>query len=118
MTISQTANAGARSIYMVTAGESLTDAAHSSLPEVCLPSATDPGSAQPGTTELQVTIVGNAYTQWTGTGHHYGQLRPRHHGRQLEVDDESHISADINIGPTCTAPTCPWAAPNTVTVRL
>ena len=110
MTISQTANAGARSIYMVTAGESLTDSGAfvvtGGVPAI---SYLTPNNAQPGTTELQVTIVGNAYTQWTGTGANASTVNfgPGITVESYSVDDASHISADIDIGPTCTSPGVP-----------
>ncbi|MGB6746110.1 MAG: hypothetical protein WBE38_20845, partial [Terracidiphilus sp.] len=110
MTISQTANAGTRSIYMVTAGESLSDSgAFVVTGGVPVISYLTPNSAQPGTTELQVTIVGNAYTQWTGTGADATTVNfgPGITVDNYTVDDESHISADINIGPTCTSPGVP-----------
>ena len=105
MNISQTANAGPRSVYMVTAGESLTDqgafVVTGGIPAV---SYLTPNNALKGTTGLQVTIVGNAYTQWdstttvnfgpgvtiaTGTGG----------SPLLQIDDASHIEAVINIDP-------------------
>ena len=46
-------------------------------------------SALPGTTELQVTINGNAYTQWA-QGSHNGQLWPWCHGRQSYQVDDCH----------------------------
>jgi hypothetical protein len=106
MTISQTANAGPRSVYMVTAGESLSDSGAflvtGGVPAI---SYLTPGSAQPGTTELQVTIVGNAYTQWAaGTTVNFG---PGITVDNYTVDDASHISADIDIGATCTTPGVP-----------
>ena len=107
ITISQTANPGARSIYMVTAGESLTDAGAfvvtGGVPAV---SYITPGSAQPGTTELQVTVVGNPYTQWV-QGTTTVNFGPGITIDSQEVTDESHIVADINIGATCTAPNTP-----------
>ncbi len=107
MTISQTANPGTRSVYMVTAGESLSDAGAfvvtGGVPAI---SYITPGSAQPGTTELQTTIVGNAYTQWTA-GTTTVNFGPGITVDQYTVDDASHISADIDIGPTCTSPGVP-----------
>jgi hypothetical protein len=107
MSISQTANAGARSIYMVTAGESLTDSGAfvvtGGVPAV---SYLTPNSAQPGTNELQVTIVGNAYTQWVqgATTVNFG---PGVTIDSYEVTDSSHVVADITLGATCTAPNTP-----------
>ncbi|HVU45322.1 MAG TPA: Ig-like domain-containing protein [Terracidiphilus sp.] len=107
MTISQTANPGPRSIYMVTAGESLSDAGAfvvtGGVPAI---SYLTPNNAQPGTTELQVTIVGNAYTQWTA-GTTMVNFGPGITVVNYTVDNASHISADIDIGPTCTSPGVP-----------
>jgi hypothetical protein len=110
MTISQTANAGTRSVYMVTAGESLSDSgAFVVTGGVPVISYLTPGSALPGTNELQVTIVGNAYTQWTGTGANASTVNfgPGITIVSYTVDDASHISADIDVGPTCTSPGVP-----------
>jgi hypothetical protein len=108
MTIAQGATAGPRSIYMITAGESLTDSGAfvvtGGVPAV---SYLTPNNAQPGTTELQVTVVGNAYTQWStasGTTVNFG---PGITIVSQEVTDASHIVADITVGPTCTAPNTP-----------
>ena len=98
MTISQTANAGARSIYMVTNGESLTDSGAfvvtGGVPAV---SYITPGSALMGTSGLQVTVVGNAYTQWAaGTTVNFG---PGITVNSFQVDDASHIEAVLSIDP-------------------
>jgi hypothetical protein len=107
MSISQTANAGPRSIYMVTAGESLTDSGAfvvtGGVPAI---SYLTPNSAQPGTSELQVTVVGNAYTQWA-TGSSTVSFGPGITIDTQEVTDASHIVADITVGPTCTSPGVP-----------
>ncbi|MGP8253373.1 MAG: choice-of-anchor D domain-containing protein, partial [Terracidiphilus sp.] len=107
MTISQTANPGARSIYMVTAGESLTDSVTfvvtGGVPAI---SYLTPNSAQPGAAALQVTIVGNAYTQWV-QGTTTVNFGPGITLDSFEVTDASHIAADITIGATCTSPGVP-----------
>jgi hypothetical protein len=107
ISISQTANAGPRSVYMVTAGESLTDSGAfvvtGGVPAI---SYVTPNSAQPGTTELQVTVVGNAYTQWA-TGASTVSFGPGITIVSQEVTDASHIVADITIGATCTSPGVP-----------
>ena len=107
ISISPTANAGVRSIYMVTAGESLTDSGAfvvtGGVPAV---SYLTPNSGQPGTVEQQVTIVGNAYTQWV-QGSTTVNFGPGITIDTFEVDDASHITADINIGPACTSPNVP-----------
>ena len=107
ITISQTANAGARSVYMVTAGESLTDSGAfvvtGGVPAI---SYLTPNSAQPGTTELQVTVVGNAYTQWA-QGSSTVSFGPGITIVSQQVDDASHITADITIGANCTSPGVP-----------
>jgi hypothetical protein len=77
LSISPTANPGARSIYMVTNGESLTDSGAfvvtGGIPAI---SYVTPNSAVYGTTGLEVTIVGNQYAVDRGK---HDQLRPRHH---------------------------------------
>jgi hypothetical protein len=107
MTIAQGANAGTRSVYMVTAGESLTDSGAfvvtGGVPAI---SYLTPSSGQPGTTEQQITIVGNAYTQWV-QGVTTVNFGPGITLDSFEVDDASHITADINIGLACTAPNVP-----------
>jgi hypothetical protein len=107
MSISQTANPGPRSIYMVTAGESLTDSGAfvvtGGVPAI---SYLTPNSAQPGTSELQVTVVGNAYTQWA-QGSSTVSFGPGITIDSQEVTDSSHIVADITIGATCTSPGVP-----------
>jgi hypothetical protein len=108
ISISQTANAGPRSVYMVTAGESLTDSGAfvvtGGVPAI---SYLTPNSAQPGTSELQVTVVGNAYTQWSTAGGTTVSFGPGITIDTQEVTDASHIVADITVGPTCTSPNVP-----------
>jgi hypothetical protein len=66
--ISDTANPGPRSIYMVTNGESLTDrgafVVTGGIPVV---TSVSPNSALKGTTGVGVTIYGNPYTQWNAS---------------------------------------------------
>jgi hypothetical protein len=108
ISISQTANAGPRSVYMVTAGESLTDSGAfvvtGGVPSI---SYLTPNSAQPGTAELQVTVVGNAYTQWSTASGSTVSFGPGITIDSQEVTDASHIVADITVGPTCTSPNVP-----------
>jgi hypothetical protein len=95
MSISPTANPGPRSIYMVTAGELLTDSGAfvvtGGIPVITYLS---PNAAEPGTTGLQVTING-LYTKWdTGTTVNFG---PGVNVELYTVDDETHISAVIDV---------------------
>lgn len=67
VTISPTASLGARSIYMVTAGESLVHAnafvVTGGIPAIA---SVSPGSGKPGVTNLNVQIAG-LYTKWDAT---------------------------------------------------
>ncbi|MGD0911310.1 MAG: Ig-like domain-containing protein, partial [Terracidiphilus sp.] len=110
ITISQTANAGPRSVYMITAGESLTDSGAfvvtGGVPAI---SYLTPNSGTPpptGPSDLQVTIVGNAYTQWV-QGTSTVNFGPGITVNTFEVTDSWHIAADITIGAACTAPNVP-----------
>ena len=105
MNIAQTANPGPRSVYMVTAGESLTNqgafVVTGGIPAV---SYLTPNNALKGTTGLQVTIVGNAYTQWDATSTvSFGPGITIATGAGgtplLQIDDASHIEAVINVDP-------------------
>ena len=106
LSISPTANPGARSIYMVTNGESLTDSGAfvvtGGIPAI---SYVTPNSAVYGTTGLEVTIVGNQYTQWTAASTiSFGP------GITIESEawqDASHIEAVLDIGAACTSPGVP-----------
>jgi hypothetical protein len=96
ISISPTANPGARSIYMVTNGESLTDSGAfvvtGGIPVV---TSIGPNNALQGTTGLQVTITGNAYTAWTtATTVNFG---PGVSITNLQWEDASHIEAVINV---------------------
>jgi hypothetical protein len=96
MSISQTANPGVRSIYMVTAGESLTDSgAFVVTGGVPVVTYLSPNGAQPGTTGLPVTING-LYTLWTqaATTVNFG---PGITVESYTVDDHTHVSAIIDI---------------------
>jgi hypothetical protein len=98
MSISQTANAGVRSIYMVTAGESLTDSGAfvvtGGIPAV---SYISPNSGAQGASGLEVTVVGNAYTQWNqSTTVNFG---PGITVSSYQVDDEWHIEAVLIVDP-------------------
>jgi hypothetical protein len=99
MTISPTANPGARSIYMVTNGESLTDngafVVTGGIPVV---TSVSPNSALQGTTGLEVTVTGNAYTQWVA-GVTTVSFGPGVTVNSFQVDDASHIEAVLNIDP-------------------
>ncbi len=108
MNISQTANPGPRSIYMVTAGESLTDSGAfvvtGGVPVITYlnPNNTSVASspANSGVTAsevdgLQVTINGR-YTTWL-TGTPTVSFGPGITVVSSQVDDDTHISALINI---------------------
>ena len=98
ISISPTANAGARSIFMVTDGESLTDSGAfvvtGGIPVITY---LTPNNAVQGTNQLQVVVNGNAYTQWDSTS--TVNFGPGVTIASLQVDDASHISAVINIDP-------------------
>ncbi len=106
MTISPTANPGARSIYMVTNGESLTDSGAfvvtGGIPAI---SYVTPNSAVYGTTGLKVTIVGNQYTQWTAAS--TISFGPGITIESQRWEDASHIEAVLDIGVACTSPGVP-----------
>ncbi|MGA3080138.1 MAG: Ig-like domain-containing protein, partial [Terracidiphilus sp.] len=100
LTISPTANPGARSIYMSTNGESLTDSGAfvvtGGIPVI---SYVSPNSALQGTTGLEVTVVGNAYTNWNATSTvTFGPGVTVEPGT-FQVDDASHIEAVLDIDP-------------------
>lgn len=95
MSISPTANPGARSIFMVTAGESLTDSGAfvvtGGIPVVTYLS---PNSALQGTSQLKVTING-LYTEWNAsTTVSFG---PGVTVTSYQVDDATHIEAVVNV---------------------
>jgi hypothetical protein len=94
-TIAPTAGPGARSIYMVTAGEALTDSGAfvvtGGIPVITYLS---PSSAQPGTTALDVTIHG-LYTQWDSTT--TVNFGPDITVDTFQVEDNFTINAVIDI---------------------
>ncbi|MGA3371748.1 MAG: Ig-like domain-containing protein [Terracidiphilus sp.] len=106
LSISPTANPGARSIYMVTNGESLTDSGAfvvtGGIPAI---SYVSPNSAVYGTTGLEVTIVGNQYTQWTSAS--TISFGPGITIESEQWQDASHIQAILDIGVACTSPGVP-----------
>jgi hypothetical protein len=106
ISISPTANPGPRSVYMVTDGEALTDrgafVVTGGIPVI---SYVTPNSALYGTTGLQVTVVGNAYTEWNAAS--TVSFGPGITVSSFQVDDTSHIEAVLNIGPECTSPGVP-----------
>ncbi len=99
LSISPTATAGARSIYMVTNGESLTDSGAfvvtGGIPVITYLS---PNNGLQGSTGLEVVINGNAYTQWAA-GVSVPTFGPGVTVESFQVDDASHISAVIDIDP-------------------
>ena len=100
MTISPTANAGPRSIFMTTNGESLSDAGAfvvtGGIPVV---TTVSPGSATQGTAGLEVTITGNDYTQWDNTSTVSFGPGIAINNNACQVDDTSHIECVIIIDP-------------------
>ncbi len=98
VTISPTAGLGARSIYMVTAGEALTDSA-SFVVTGGIPVITylTPNNAPPGTNQLDVTIHG-AYTNWGPTS--TVSFGPGVTVTQVQVESATAINAVINIDPS------------------
>jgi hypothetical protein len=97
LTVSPTATPGARSIYMVTNGESLTDSGAfvvtGGIPVI---TTLSPNSALQGTNNLEVVITGNAYTQWA-TGVSMVNFGPNITVVSTQVDDTSHIEAVISV---------------------
>jgi hypothetical protein len=98
MTISPTANPGARSVYMVTNGESLTDSgAFVVTGGVPVITYLSPNSALRGTAGLQVTING-LYTHWAA-GSTTVDFGPGVTVASFQVDDETHIEALVSVDP-------------------
>jgi hypothetical protein len=97
VTISPTAQPGPRSIYMLTAGESLADAGAfvvtGGVPAIANLS---PNSAQQGRNQLRVTING-IYTKWDSTT--TVNFGPGITVTSFQVDDNTHLEALINIDP-------------------
>jgi hypothetical protein len=97
LSISPTANPGARSIFMVTAGEALTDRGAfvitGGIPVITYLS---PNSATPGTTALEVDIHG-LFTMWNATS--TVNFGPGITVSTFQVDDSTHIEAVINVDP-------------------
>ncbi|WP_263376654.1 Ig-like domain-containing protein [Granulicella aggregans] len=95
MTISPTAVPGARTVSMVTAGEALSDAGAfvvtGGIPVITYLS---PNSANPGTSQLLVTING-LDTMWDSTS--TVDFGPGITVTSYQVDDPTHIEAVINI---------------------
>jgi hypothetical protein len=106
ISISPTANPGTRSVSMVTNGEALTDrgafVVTGGIPVI---SYVSPNSAIYGTTGLEVTVVGNAYTEWNASS--TLSFGPGITVSSFQVDDTAHIEAVLNIGPPCTSPGVP-----------
>jgi hypothetical protein len=98
MNISDTANPGARSIYMVTNGESLTDSGAfvvtGGIPVITYVS---PNSSLQGTSGVEVTIHGNPYTTWNSSS--TVNFGPGFTVASYQVDNASTIEAVLNIDP-------------------
>ncbi|MGH9605831.1 MAG: Ig-like domain-containing protein [Terracidiphilus sp.] len=101
MSISPTANPGPRSIYMITAGESLTDAGAfvvtGGIPVITYLS---PNSAVQGANQLEVVIHG-LYTNWA-SGSSTVNFGPGVTVTSFQVDDATHIEAVINVDAAAT----------------
>jgi Big-like domain-containing protein/ASPM-SPD-2-Hydin domain-containing protein len=98
LSISPTANPGARSIYMVTNGESLTDSgAFVVTGGVPVVTYLSPNSGQPGASQEEVVING-LYTEWVN-GTTTVNFGPGVTVTSFQVDDATHIEAVINIDP-------------------
>jgi len=96
MSISPTANPGARSIYMVTNGESLTDSgAFVVTGGVPVITYLSPNNALIGASQVEVTING-LYTQWS-QGNTTVNFGPGVTVTNFTVDDATHITAVVNI---------------------
>lgn len=98
LSISPTANPGARSIYMVTNGESLTDSGAfvvtGGVPVITYLSPNSAQNPAGGTTGLLVDIYG-LYTNWTtGTTVSFG---PGITVDSFQIDNATHIEAVIDI---------------------
>ena len=101
MNISPTANPGARSIYMVTNGESLTDSGAfvvtGGVPVITYLSPNSQQNPAGGTTGLEVAIHG-LYTNWT-QGVTTVNFGPGIVVDSYQVDDATDIEAVIDIAP-------------------
>jgi hypothetical protein len=99
LTIAANATAGARSIYMSTNGESLTDngafVVTGGIPVITYVS---PNNAQQGTQQLEVTVHGNGYTTWVA-GSSTVNFGPGTTVTSFQVDSTDSIEAVINIDP-------------------
>ena len=106
ISISPTANPGPRSVSMVTDGEAMTDSGAfvvtGGIPVI---SYITPNSSLYGTNGVEVTVVGNAYTEWNASS--TISFGPGITVNSFQVDDTSHIEAVLNIGPNCTSPGVP-----------
>jgi hypothetical protein len=102
ISISPTANPGARSIYMVTNGEALTDSGSfvvtGGVPAITYVSPNSvQNNATTGTTGYEVDIYG-IYTQWA-TGSTSIYFGPGITVASFQVDNATHIEAVLNIDP-------------------
>ncbi|MGP8225142.1 MAG: choice-of-anchor D domain-containing protein, partial [Terracidiphilus sp.] len=106
ISISPTANPGPRSVSMVTDGEVTVDrgafVVTGGIPVI---SYITPNSSLYGTNGVEVTVVGNAYTEWNASS--TVSFGPGITVNSFQVDDTSHIEAVLNIGPNCTSPGVP-----------
>jgi hypothetical protein len=99
MTIATTANPSPRSVYMVTAGEALTDSG-AFVVTGGIPSITSisPNNAPPGTSQLEVVIKG-VYTTWQQGVTAAPSFGPGITVASYQVDDNFTIEAVLNIDP-------------------
>ncbi|HEX3985959.1 MAG TPA: Ig-like domain-containing protein [Acidobacteriaceae bacterium] len=99
MSISNTAGLGTRSVYMITAGESLVDSGAfvitGGIPVITYLS---PSSALQGTSGLEVTING-LYTQWNSTDTAAPSFGPGVTVTSSQIDDATHIEALVSVDP-------------------
>ena len=97
ITISPTAVLGARSIYLTTAGEALTDASAFVITGGPAVLTVNPGNAQPGATNFNVGITG-AYTHWL-TGATTVNFGTGITVQSVTVNSDTDLTAVINIDP-------------------
>ena len=117
LTISATAVLGLRSIYLTTGGEALTDTNAFLITSGPALLSLTPSSAQPGASNLNVTLLG-AYTKWLtglttanfGPGISVGGAAEGTAG-PVTVNSDTNLTAVINVDPAATI------GVRTVTVR-
>ncbi len=100
MSISNTAGLGTRSVYMITAGESLVDSGAfvitGGIPVITYLS---PNSALQGTSGLEVTING-LYTQWDPSDTAAPSFGPGVTVNSYQIDNAAEIEAVVSVDPS------------------